>query len=114
MVAAALTGPRLRRAKSEKKQVKAREHLKEAQVRSAGAEKEAAAAQEQAARARRERTEMEERFVSEEREAQQRADRAAQQRAEAESLQGERTSSRRIWTNAATGMSANTGADHRR
>ncbi|MDP9428658.1 MAG: hypothetical protein M3Q47_07190 [Actinomycetota bacterium] len=56
-----------------RKREQARDHLREAQLRGAQAEKERAAAEEQAARARRERAEVEERTRLAEQEAEQRA-----------------------------------------
>ena len=79
--------PRLRRKTQDKKRTQARDHLHEAQVRSARAEKERATAEEQAARARRERAETEERAARAEEEARERYARAERERAEADSLQ---------------------------
>jgi hypothetical protein len=69
-----------------KKREQAREHLQEAQVLSARAEKDQALAEEQAARARRERAEAEERTALAEQEARERAARAEEQAAEAQEL----------------------------
>jgi FtsZ-interacting cell division protein ZipA len=78
----ALTMAKRNRINGAKKREQAREHLQEAQLRGAQAEKERAAAEEQAARARRERAEVEERSRLAEQEAQQRAG-AAQEHASA-------------------------------
>ncbi|WP_209305366.1 hypothetical protein [Blastococcus sp. CT_GayMR20] len=69
-----------------KKREQAREHLQEAQVLSARADKDQALAEEQAARARRERAEAEERTALAEQEARERAARAGEQAKEAEQL----------------------------
>ena len=69
-----------------KKREQARDHLQEAQVLSARADKDQALAEEQAARARRERAEAEERTALAEQEARERATRAGEQAAEAEQL----------------------------
>ncbi|HYH73427.1 MAG TPA: hypothetical protein VD764_09420 [Nocardioides sp.] len=69
-----------------KKREQARDHLQEAQVLSARADKDQALAEEQAARARRERAEAEERTAVAEQEARERAARAGEQAAEAEQL----------------------------
>ena len=79
--------PRARRQKAERNRTQAREHLQDAQVRSARAESERAAADEQAARARRERAEAEERVAGEEREARERAARAEEEHAKARGLE---------------------------
>lgn len=86
-VGVVLLVPRMRRRGAERKRTQAREHLQEAQVRSAHAGSERAAAEEQAARARREGAEAEERVANEQREAQERAARAAQEHAEAQRLE---------------------------
>ncbi len=69
-----------------RKREQAREHLQEAQVRGAQADKEQALAEEQAARARRERAEVEERAALAEQEARERAAHAEEERAAAEEL----------------------------
>ena len=69
-----------------RKREQAREHLQEAQVRAARAEKDQALADEEAARARRERAEVEERTALAEQQARERAERAGQQMQEAEQL----------------------------
>src|SRR3954454_20967424 len=69
-----------------RKREQAREHLQQAQVRGAQAEKEQAFAAEQAARAPRERAEVEERTALAEQEARDRAARAGEARNEAEQL----------------------------
>jgi hypothetical protein len=69
-----------------RKQEQAREHLQEAQVLAARADKDQALAEEQAARARRERAEVEERTALAEQEARERAARAGEQQSEAERL----------------------------
>ena len=69
-----------------KKREKAREHLQEAQVRTARADQEQALAEEQAARARREKAEAEERATVAEREARERVAQAHDDRSTAESL----------------------------
>jgi FtsZ-interacting cell division protein ZipA len=78
----ALTMAKRSRINSARKREQARDHLREAQLRGAQAEKERAAAEEQAARARRERAEVEERTRLAEQEAEQRAA-AAQEHASA-------------------------------
>jgi FtsZ-interacting cell division protein ZipA len=74
------------RVAGERKRGQAREHLQEAQVRSAQADKEQALAEEQAARARRERAEVEERAAQAERDARNRVDVAQEHRAKADEL----------------------------
>jgi FtsZ-interacting cell division protein ZipA len=69
-----------------RKREAAREHLQEAQIRSARAEKEQALAEEQAAGARRELAEAQERAALAEQEARQRAARADEDRSAAEQL----------------------------
>jgi FtsZ-interacting cell division protein ZipA len=69
-----------------RKQEQARDHLQEAQLRAARADKEQALADEQAARARRERAEVEERAAQAEREARERAGHAQQERSAAQEL----------------------------
>lgn len=64
----------------------AREHLQEAQVRGARADKEQAIAEEQSAGARRERAEVEERTALAEQEARERTARAGEERSAAEEL----------------------------
>lgn len=71
---------------STRKREQAREHLHEAEVRAARADKERALAEEQAARARRERAEVEERAAVAEQEARDRAARAEEDRSAAEEL----------------------------
>jgi hypothetical protein len=82
----ALLAARSRRAGAHRKQEQAREHLQEAQVRGARAEREQALAEEQAARARRERAEVEERAVQAEREARERAQHAERESSAAQEL----------------------------
>jgi biopolymer transport protein ExbB/TolQ len=72
-----------------KKREQAREHLQEAQVLGARAEKDQALAEEQTARARRERAEAEERTALAEQEARERAARAGEQQSEAERLRAQ-------------------------
>ncbi len=74
------------RAGGERKREQAREHLHEAELRGARAEREQALGEEQAARARRERAEVEERAMQAEREAQERAGRAHEDRSAAQEL----------------------------
>src|SRR3954453_4056750 len=69
-----------------RKQEQGRDHLQEAQLRGARADKEEALAQEQAARARRERAELEERAAQAEREARERAAHAHEERSAAQEL----------------------------
>lgn len=69
-----------------RKREQAREHLQEAQVRGARADKERALAEEQAARARRERAEVEERAALAEQEARDRAARAHEDQSAAQDL----------------------------
>jgi phage protein D len=69
-----------------RKREQAREHLQEAQVRSARAQQEQALAEEQAARARRERAEIQERTTLAEQEARERAARAGEEQAAADEL----------------------------
>jgi biopolymer transport protein ExbB/TolQ len=69
-----------------RKREQAREHLQEAQVRTARADKEQALAEEQAARARREKAEAEERAAVAEREARERVAQAHDERSTAEGL----------------------------
>ena len=69
-----------------RKHEQAREHLQEAQVRAARADREQALAEEQAARARRERAEVEERAALAEQEARVRASQAERDRSTAEEL----------------------------
>ena len=69
-----------------RKQEQARDHLHEAELRAARADKEQALADEQAARARRERAEVEERAAQAEREAQERAGHAQHERSAAQEL----------------------------
>ena len=69
-----------------RKREQAREHLQEAQVRGARADKEQALAEEEAARARRELTEVQERAALTELEARERAARAGEDRSAAEEL----------------------------
>jgi len=85
LLAALLLGKRSRVAQNRKRE-QAREHLQEAHVRGAQAEKERALAEEQAARARRERAEVEERAALAEQEARERAAHAEEERAAAEQL----------------------------
>lgn len=82
----ALLAARRNKAGTHRKQEEAREHLQEAQVRGARAEREQALAEEQAARARRERAEVEERAAAAEQEAHERASSADRERAEADQL----------------------------
>jgi len=70
----------------ERKQEQARDHLREADLRAARADKEQAIADEQGARARRERAEVEERAAQAEREAQERSGHAHQERTAAAEL----------------------------
>lgn len=89
LVVLALVGlflARRSKAGDHRKQEQAREHLQEAQVRGARAEREQALAEEQAARARRERAEVEERAALAEQEARERSASAERERAEAEQL----------------------------
>jgi hypothetical protein len=72
-----------------RKREQAREHLQEAQVLSARAERDQALAEEQAARARRERAEVEERTAVAEREARERAAQAGEHASEAERLRAQ-------------------------
>jgi uncharacterized protein (DUF3084 family) len=74
------------RAAGVRKREQAREHLQEAHVRGARADREQAAAEEQAAAARRELAETRERAALAEQEARERAARAGDERAEAEQL----------------------------
>ena len=74
------------KAGQERKREQAREHLQEAQIRGAKAEREHALAEEQAARARRERAEVEERAAVAEREARERVANAQQERTAADEL----------------------------
>ena len=69
-----------------RKREQAREHLQEAQIRGAKADRENALAEEQAARARRERAEVEERAAVAEREARERVANAQQERNAADEL----------------------------
>src|SRR5688572_9412276 len=69
-----------------RKREQAREHLQEAEVRAARADREQALAEEEAARARRERAEAEERTALAEQEARQRAARAGEEQQQAEQL----------------------------
>ena len=69
-----------------RKREQAREHLQEAQVRTAKADREQALAEEQAARARREKAEAEERAAVAEREARERVAQAHDERSTAEGL----------------------------
>jgi FtsZ-interacting cell division protein ZipA len=69
-----------------RKQDQARDHLQEAQLRTARADKEQALAEEQAARARRERAEVEERAAQAEREARERTAHAQGERSTAQEL----------------------------
>jgi predicted Holliday junction resolvase-like endonuclease len=69
-----------------RKREQAREHLQEAQVRTAKADREQALAEEQAARARREKAEAEERAAVAEREARERVAQAHDERSTAEEL----------------------------
>ena len=69
-----------------RKREQAREHLQEAQVRAARADREQALAEEQAARARREKAEAEERAAVAEREARERVAQAHDERSTAEEL----------------------------
>jgi FtsZ-interacting cell division protein ZipA len=71
---------------SSRKREQAREHLHEAELRGARADKERALAEEQAARARRERAEVEERAAVAEQESRDRAARAEEDRSAAEDL----------------------------
>ncbi len=77
---------RQKKAGAHRKREQAREHLQEAQVRGARADREQALAEEQAARARRERAEVEERAALAEQEARERSSAAERERAEAEQL----------------------------
>jgi FtsZ-interacting cell division protein ZipA len=83
---AALAWTRRSRVGQQRKREQAREHLQEAQLRGARAEREEALAQEQAAHARRERAEVEERAARAEQEARERAAHAGQDRSAAEEL----------------------------
>ena len=69
-----------------RKREQAREHLQEAQVRTAKADREQALAEEQSARARREKAEAEERAAVAEREARERVAQAHDERSTAEEL----------------------------
>jgi hypothetical protein len=69
-----------------RKREQAREHLQEAQIRGARADKEQALAEEEAARARRELAEVQERAALVEQEARERAARAGEDRTAAEEL----------------------------
>jgi FtsZ-interacting cell division protein ZipA len=69
-----------------RKREQAREHLQEAEVRGARADREQALAEEQAARARREKAEVEERAALSEQEARQRSAQAHDERSAAEDL----------------------------
>jgi FtsZ-interacting cell division protein ZipA len=69
-----------------RKREQAREHLQEAQVRGARADREQALAEEQAARARREKAEAEERAAVAEREARERVAQAHDERSTADQL----------------------------
>jgi Tfp pilus assembly protein PilE len=82
----ALMAARSRKAGAHRKREQAREHLQEAQVRGARAEREQALAEEQAARARRERAEVEERAALAEQEARERVSHAEKDRSAAEEL----------------------------
>jgi Tfp pilus assembly protein PilE len=82
----ALMAARRSKAGAHRKREQAREHLQEAQVRGAAAEREHALADEQAARARRERAEVEERAAVAEREARERVEHAERDRTAAEEL----------------------------
>ena len=89
LVVLALLGLLLARrskAGAHRKREQAREHLQEAQVRGARAEREQALAEEQAARARRERAEVEERAAVAEQEARERAAHAEKDRSAAQEL----------------------------
>jgi F0F1-type ATP synthase membrane subunit b/b' len=83
----ALMAARRNRIAGQRKRDQAREHLQEAQVRAAQADKEQALAEEQAARARRERAEVEERAARAEAEARDRLGVANEHRASAQELQ---------------------------
>jgi FtsZ-interacting cell division protein ZipA len=82
----ALMAARKSKAGAHRKREQAREHLQEAQVRGARAERDHALAEEQAARARRERAEVEERAALAEQEARERAANAERDRSAAEEL----------------------------
>lgn len=73
-------------AAGERKREQARDHLQEAQVRTARADREQASAEEQAARARRETAEAEERAAVAEREAREKVAGAHEERSTAEGL----------------------------
>jgi FtsZ-interacting cell division protein ZipA len=82
----ALMFARRSKAGAHRKREQAREHMQEAQVRAARADRETALAEEQAARARRERAEVEERAAVAEREARERAEHAEHDRSAAQEL----------------------------
>lgn len=82
----ALTMAKRSRVGQVKTREQAREHLQEAEVRAARADREQALAEEQAARARREKAEVEERAALAEREARERVSSAHEERSTAEEL----------------------------
>jgi FtsZ-interacting cell division protein ZipA len=83
---AALMAARRGKAGTARKQVQAREHLQESQVRQAEADRESALAEEQVARARRERAEVEERLARTEQDARERVGNAEGNRSAAQEL----------------------------
>jgi FtsZ-interacting cell division protein ZipA len=85
----ALLWSKNRRIAGQRKREQAREHLQEAQVLAARADRDQALAEEQAARARRERAEVEERTALAEQEARQRAAHAGEELQRAEQLRAQ-------------------------
>jgi FtsZ-interacting cell division protein ZipA len=83
---AVVAGMKRSRVSGLRKREQAREHLQEAEVRGARADREQALAEEQAARARREKAEVEERAAVAEQEARQRSAQAHDERSAAEDL----------------------------